>query len=80
MTEMATAPTAPATTGTPLVEMRKINVAFGGVHAVRNVTIDLFPGEVVGLVGGNGAGKSTLTKVLSGARPADSGEVLIEGQ
>ena len=80
MTEMATAPTAPATTGTPLVEMRKINVAFGGVHAVRNVTIDLFRGEVVGLVGGNGAGKSTLTKVLSGARPADSGEVLIEGQ
>ena len=80
MTDMATAPTAPSTTGTPLVEMRKINVAFGGVHAVRNVTIDLFRGEVVGLVGGNGAGKSTLTKVLSGARPADSGEVLIEGE
>jgi D-xylose transport system ATP-binding protein len=64
----------------PLVEMRNINVAFGGVHAVRAVSIELFPGEVVGLVGGNGAGKSTLMRVLSGAHPADSGEILIEGQ
>lgn len=81
MTDMATAPApAPAPSGTPLVEMRNINVAFGGVHAVRDVTIDLYAGEVVGLVGGNGAGKSTLTKVLSGAHPADSGEVYIDGQ
>ena len=58
----------------PLVEMRNINVAFGGVHAVRAVSIELFPGEVVGLVGGNGAGKSTLMRVLSGAHPADSGD------
>jgi D-xylose transport system ATP-binding protein len=43
------------------------------------VTIDLFEGEVVGLVGGNGAGKSTLMRVLSGAHPADSGEILIKG-
>jgi D-xylose transport system ATP-binding protein len=64
---------------TPLVEMRAINVAFGGVHAVRDVSIDLHPGEVVGLVGGNGAGKSTLMRVLSGAHPADSGEVLVDG-
>ena len=64
----------------PLVEMRDIDVAFGGVHAVRSVTIDLHAGEVVGLVGGNGAGKSTLMRVLSGAHPADSGEILVEGQ
>jgi D-xylose transport system ATP-binding protein len=42
------------------------------------VSIDLYAGEVVGLVGGNGAGKSTLMRVLSGAHPADSGEILIE--
>ena len=65
---------------TPLVEMRGINVAFGGVHAVRDVTIDLKPGEVIGLVGGNGAGKSTLMRVLSGAHPADSGEILVNGE
>jgi D-xylose transport system ATP-binding protein len=65
---------------TPLVEMRDIDVAFGGVHAVRDVTIDLYPGEVVGLVGGNGAGKSTLMRALSGARPPDSGEIQVDGK
>jgi D-xylose transport system ATP-binding protein len=80
MTDTATTPVpAPSAAGTPLVVMRNINVAFGGVHAVRNVTIDLYPGEVVGLVGGNGAGKSTLMKVLSGAQRPDSGDILING-
>jgi D-xylose transport system ATP-binding protein len=64
----------------PLVEMRNINVAFGGVHAVTDATIDLYAGEVIGLVGGNGAGKSTLMRVLSGAHAADSGEVRINGE
>jgi D-xylose transport system ATP-binding protein len=73
-----TTPDAVASTA-PLVEMRNINVAFGGVHAVRDVTIDLNAGEVVGLVGGNGAGKSTLMRVLSGAQRSDSGEILIGG-
>ena len=65
---------------TPVVEMRDISVAFGGVHAVRDVTIDLYAGEVIGLVGGNGAGKSTLMRVLSGAHPADSGEIRVGGR
>jgi D-xylose transport system ATP-binding protein len=65
---------------TPIVEMRGINVAFGGVHAVQDVSIDLKAGEVIGLVGGNGAGKSTLMRVLSGAHPADSGEILVDSQ
>jgi D-xylose transport system ATP-binding protein len=64
----------------PLVEMRNINVAFGGVHAVRDVNLDLYEGEVMGVVGGNGAGKSTLMRVLSGAHPADSGETWVKGQ
>src|SRR5437588_7575045 len=66
--------------GTPLVEMRDIRVSFGGVVAVDDVTVDLRPGEVVGLVGGNGAGKSTLMRVLSGAHPADAGQILVNGQ
>jgi D-xylose transport system ATP-binding protein len=73
-------PPAAAGRGVPLVEMRGINVAFGGVHAVRDVDIDLYEGEVMGLVGGNGAGKSTLMRVLSGAHKADSGEILINGE
>ena len=70
----------PAPATTPVVEMRDIRVSFGGVHAVEGVTIDLKPGEVVGLVGGNGAGKSTLMRVLSGAHRADSGQILVEGK
>ncbi len=70
----------PAGSRTPLVEMRDIFVAFGGVHAVEGVSVDLYPGEVVGLVGGNGAGKSTLIRTLSGAHPADSGQIVINGQ
>lgn len=65
---------------TPLVEMRDISIAFGGVQAVDRVTVDLFPGEVVGLLGHNGAGKSTLIKCLSGAYRKDSGQILIEGR
>ncbi len=63
-----------------LVEMRNISLAFGGVKAVDNVSVDLHPGEVVGLLGHNGAGKSTLIKVLSGAYQADAGEIYIGGQ
>ncbi len=64
----------------PLVEMRNIRVAFGGVHAVDDVTVDLYPGEVMGIVGGNGAGKTTLMRVLSGAHPPDSGVTLVDGE
>jgi len=70
----------PAAVLAPIVEMREIRVAFGGVHAVDGVSVDLRAGEVVGLVGGNGAGKSTLMRVLSGAHPCDSGEILIDGE
>jgi D-xylose transport system ATP-binding protein len=67
-------------TGTPLVEMRDISIAFGGVKAVDHVSIDLYPGEVVGVLGHNGAGKSTLIKCLSGAYHADAGEIYINGE
>jgi D-xylose transport system ATP-binding protein len=66
--------------GTPLVELRDISISFGGIKAVDHVSIDLHPGEVVGLLGHNGAGKSTLIKCLSGAYRADSGEILINGE
>jgi len=66
--------------GTPLVELRDISISFGGIKAVDRVTVDLYPGEVVGLLGHNGAGKSTLIKCLSGAYRADAGEILIDGK
>ncbi len=64
----------------PLVEMRDISKSFGGVRSLDGVSIDLQPGEVVGLLGHNGAGKSTLIKVLSGAYSADSGQIFLEGK
>jgi len=66
--------------GTPLVEMRDMQKAFGGIRAVDHVTVDLHPGEVVGVLGHNGAGKSVLMKMLSGALMRDAGEIYIEGE
>lgn len=65
---------------TPLVEMREISIAFGGIKAVDHASVDLHAGEVVGLLGHNGAGKSTLIKILSGAYRADAGEIRIAGE
>jgi D-xylose transport system ATP-binding protein len=65
---------------TPLVEMRDISLAFGGVHAVDRVSIDLYEGEVMALVGHNGAGKSTLIKILSGGYKRDAGVISIRGE
>ena len=63
----------------PLIDMRDISIAFGGIKAVDHASIDLHPGEVVGLLGHNGAGKSTLIKVLSGAYKRDAGQIYIDG-
>ena len=67
-------------TSTPLVEMTDISIAFGGIKAVDHASINLHPGEVVGLLGHNGAGKSTLIKILSGAYRRDAGDIRINGE
>ncbi|WP_420960471.1 ATP-binding cassette domain-containing protein [Brucella sp. IR073] len=64
----------------PLVEMENISIAFGGIRAVDDASADLYPGEVVALLGHNGAGKSTLIKILSGAYKRDSGTIRINGE
>lgn len=53
---------------------------FGGLTAVNNVSFELYPGEVVGLVGDNAAGKSTLIKCISGVYQADEGEIFFQGR
>lgn len=67
-------------TQTALVDMRDIHISFGGIRAVDHVSVDLYPGEVVGLLGHNGAGKSTLIKILSGAYQADGGQIFVNGE
>ncbi len=63
-----------------ILEMKNISKDFPGVKALENVSIDLFKGEALGLLGENGAGKSTLIKILSGAYTKDNGKIFIEGQ
>ena len=77
---MQTAQQQSENTASPLVEMKDISISFGGVHAVDNASCELYPGEVVGLLGHNGAGKSTLIKILSGAYTRDSGSIFIDGK
>lgn len=64
----------------PILMMRGISKHFGAVRALNNVDFEVFPGEVVALVGDNGAGKSTLVKAISGVGPADEGEAFVDGQ
>ncbi len=64
----------------PLYGLRGICKSFGHVEALKDVDIDVFQGEIVGLVGDNGAGKSTLIKVLSGIYQPDRGIITYEGQ
>jgi ribose transport system ATP-binding protein len=62
-----------------LLEMRRIDKSFAGVHALKGVDLDLQTGQVLALLGENGAGKSTLIKVLGGAHLADVGSISIQG-
>jgi ABC-type sugar transport system ATPase subunit len=64
----------------PLLSIRKMTKRFGGLVAVNEVSCDVYPGEVVGLLGDNGAGKSTLIKCISGVYQADEGEIYFEGR
>ncbi|MEM8704606.1 MAG: ATP-binding cassette domain-containing protein, partial [Pseudomonadota bacterium] len=63
----------------PLVEMSNIEKHFGGIRAVNGVSLDLYPGEVVGVLGHNGAGKSCLMRILSGAMIANEGTIRVNG-
>jgi ABC-type sugar transport system ATPase subunit len=63
----------------PFVRLNSVSKAFGGIHALENVTLDLYAADVVGLVGDNGAGKSTLIKIFSGAYEPTPGQVELEG-
>ncbi|WP_411958455.1 ATP-binding cassette domain-containing protein [Paracoccus homiensis] len=65
---------------TPLIEMIGIEKHFGGVRAVDHVSLELYPGEVVGVLGHNGAGKSCLMRILSGAMVPTAGEIRVNGQ
>jgi fructose transport system ATP-binding protein len=64
----------------PVLSARKLVMTFGRVVGLDGVDLDLYPGEVLAVIGDNGAGKSTLIKCLTGAYVPDSGEILMNGQ
>jgi ribose transport system ATP-binding protein len=68
-----------ASTAPPFLVVEDVAKAYGGVQALKGVSLDLRPGEIHGLVGANGAGKSTLIRILAGVTPPDSGRIVLDG-
>jgi branched-chain amino acid transport system ATP-binding protein len=66
--------------GVPALELRDLSKSFGGLHAVRGVTLTVMPGERKAIIGPNGAGKTTLFNLITGILPASSGQVVLFGQ
>jgi branched-chain amino acid transport system ATP-binding protein len=64
----------------PLLEVRGVNVHFGGNHAVRDVDLSVEAGRITGLIGPNGAGKTTTFNVITGLLEATSGRVILDGE
>jgi ABC-type sugar transport system ATPase subunit len=71
---------APSGRAVPLLKLENLTKYFGGLTAVDRVSLEIYPGEVVGLVGDNGAGKSTLIKMISGVYPPSEGQIFFKNQ
>jgi branched-chain amino acid transport system ATP-binding protein len=70
----------PTNGGQPVLELNGLSKSFGGLHAVRGVTLKIMPGDRNAIIGPNGAGKTTLFNLITGIFPATSGQVLLFGQ
>lgn len=68
------------TAGVPVLAVRHAQKRFGAVHALKDVDLEAYRGEVLALLGDNGAGKSTLVKCISGVHALDEGQILIDGE
>lgn len=66
--------------GEPLLSVRQLSVSYGGIQAVKNLSLDLYPGELVSLIGANGAGKTTTLKAICGLLQPAVGDVSYQGR
>ena len=69
-----------ASASEPLLRIAALRKTFGGLHALEDINLEVWPGEVVGLVGDNGAGKSTLVRCIAGYYAPDAGEITVGGE
>ncbi|HAI07486.1 MAG TPA: polyamine ABC transporter ATP-binding protein, partial [Pantoea sp.] len=65
---------------TPLLEIRNLTKSFDGQHAVDDVSLTIYKGEIFALLGASGCGKSTLLRMLAGFEPPTSGQIVLDGQ
>ena len=70
----------PRETGQAVLELTAVGKEFGAIRALHGVDMQVFAGEVVGLMGDNGAGKSTLVKIIAGNFPPSHGEIRFDGR
>ena len=63
----------------PLLEVNKVEVFYGGIRALHGISLQVHPGEIVSVVGANGAGKSTLLRAIASVKPPDSGSITFNG-
>src|SRR5580765_851574 len=66
-------------TNDPILQVRGLNIYYGNFHAVRNVSFDVFPGEIFGLLGPNGAGKTSTLSAIEGLLKPQSGSIIVAG-
>jgi branched-chain amino acid transport system ATP-binding protein len=71
---------APTTAAQPLLRLQEINTYYGHIHAIQGISVDVYPGEIVTLLGANGAGKTTTLRTISGLIHPGSGRVEFQGQ
>ena len=64
----------------PILEMKNISKNFGSVIALKNVNLEVYPGEIRGLIGENGSGKSTISSIAAGMQKASAGEMMFKGK
>jgi ribose transport system ATP-binding protein len=64
----------------PVLEVKKVSKSFSGIYALKNIDLEIFPGEVTAIIGENGAGKSTLMKIISGVYTEYDGDVILNGE